>query len=113
MLSAKLNIPAKLRQSSVTLGPQAPVAERPCAPACIDGRRAMAPDAQSTHSPLVTKLETIMNLTDEERQTLAEMPMHVRDLREDQDIVREGDRPSQSCLLIEGFAYRYQALGDG
>jgi CRP-like cAMP-binding protein len=27
--------------------------------------------------------------------------------------VREGDRPSRSCLLIEGFACRYSMTGDG
>ena len=53
------------------------------------------------------KLESIFPLTRAEEQALSELPMHVRDLRQDQDIVREGDRPSQCCLLIEGFAYRY------
>jgi CRP-like cAMP-binding protein len=73
----------------------------------------MAATVPANVLPLVRKLQSIFSLTTEESQALAELPMHVRDLREDQDIVREGDRPSQCCLLIEGFAYRYQALGDG
>src|SRR5215204_6510508 len=39
--------------------------------------------------------------------------MQVMDLRADQDIVREGDRPSLSCLLLEGFACTYKMTGDG
>lgn len=62
---------------------------------------------------LARKLESIFPLTQAEEQALAGLPMHVRDLGEDQDIVRVGDRPSQCCLLIEGFAYRYQAMDDG
>ncbi len=41
------------------------------------------------------------------------LPMQAQDLRADQDIVREGDRPSRSCLLIEGFACRYSVTGAG
>jgi CRP-like cAMP-binding protein len=39
--------------------------------------------------------------------------MQKRTLRAGQDIVREGDRPSQCCLLLEGFAYRYKLLEEG
>src|SRR4051812_46600177 len=73
----------------------------------------MASDAIANVSPLIRKLESIFRLTAEEEQALLAIPMHVRDLADDQDIVREGDRPSQCCMIIEGFAYRYQAVGDG
>lgn len=72
----------------------------------------MASDSP-TLLPLVRKLETIFRLTPEEEQAILAMPMHVREVADDQDIVREGDRPSQCCLILEGFAYRYQAMGDG
>jgi CRP-like cAMP-binding protein len=36
-----------------------------------------------------------------------------RDFKEDQDIVRDGDRPSQCCLVVEGFLCRYKTLPDG
>jgi CRP-like cAMP-binding protein len=35
----------------------------------------------------------------------------VRKLGPDQDIVRDGDRPSQSCLLLEGLLCRYKLAG--
>src|SRR5690606_13153704 len=30
-----------------------------------------------------------------------------------EDIVREGDRPKDSCLLLDGFAARYKMMADG
>jgi CRP-like cAMP-binding protein len=39
--------------------------------------------------------------------------MQIMDLGADQDIVREGDRPTRSCLLLEGFACTYKVTGDG
>ena len=68
--------------------------------------------ASSTH-PLVLKLESITDLTPEETQALLDLPMRVQDVREDQDLVREGDRPSQCCLLLEGFAARYKFTNTG
>ncbi|WP_369010740.1 cyclic nucleotide-binding domain-containing protein, partial [Methylobacterium frigidaeris] len=35
------------------------------------------------------------------------------ELSSHQDIVREKDRPSQCCLLLEGWACRYQVLSGG
>jgi CRP-like cAMP-binding protein len=34
-------------------------------------------------------------------------------IKADQDIVREGDRPSRSCLLLSGFACTYKMTKDG
>jgi CRP-like cAMP-binding protein len=71
-------------------------------------------DALHPHShSLIRKMESIVTLSDEERAALLRLPMQVQDLRADQDIVREGDRPSRSCLLIEGFACRYETTADG
>jgi CRP-like cAMP-binding protein len=63
--------------------------------------------------PLIAKLESIFTLSDEERQALAALPLPIQGLRADQDIVRQGDRPSRSCLLLEGFACRYSMTDDG
>jgi CRP-like cAMP-binding protein len=63
--------------------------------------------------PLVLKLESITDLTPQERQALESLPMRVQEVRADQDLVREGDKPSQCCLLIEGFACRYKLTHKG
>jgi len=58
-------------------------------------------------------LEDIAPLSDDEKQALLNVPMHIREVGADPDIVREGDRPSQCCLLLEGFAQRFKIVGDG
>ncbi len=73
----------------------------------------MASNESDTLLPLVRKLQSIVGLTEGEKRGILELPVHVREIRQDQDIMREGDRPTQCCLLIEGFIYRYQAMGDG
>ncbi len=39
--------------------------------------------------------------------------MQVTAIGENQDIVRAGDQPSRSCLLLSGFACVYKLTGDG
>jgi len=72
----------------------------------------MLDDTGPGASPLVRKLVSVYPLTDAERQRVAELPLQVRELRADQDIVREGDRPSRSCLILEGFTLRYKLVGE-
>ena len=67
----------------------------------------------SNSHPLIRKLESIFTLTDEERDALVSLPMQVADLKADQDVVREGDRPSRSFVLLEGFACTYKVTGEG
>jgi CRP-like cAMP-binding protein len=62
---------------------------------------------------LIRKLESIVTLSDDEKGALASLPMQVTEIRADQDIVREGDRPSRSCLLLEGFTCTYKVTGEG
>ena len=64
--------------------------------------------------PLIRKFESQgLRLTDEELTSLLDMPMHVETLRADQDIVREGDRPTRSCLVLEGYAAMYKVTPTG
>jgi CRP-like cAMP-binding protein len=62
---------------------------------------------------LIRKLESITSLSEDERQAIRNLPLTLREFRADQDIVREGDRPWQCCLVLEGFLYRYKVLPDG
>jgi CRP-like cAMP-binding protein len=66
-----------------------------------------------TTALLIRKLESIFTLTDDERQALETLPIQVMILKENQDIVRQGDCPSRSCLLLSGFACTYKITGDG
>ena len=67
---------------------------------------------QSDHNPLIRKLESIFTLNDDERQALSSLPMQVLALKENQDVVREGDRPSRSCLILSGFVCVYKITGE-
>jgi CRP-like cAMP-binding protein len=49
----------------------------------------------------------------EERRILDDMFSRQRLVDAKQDIVREGDQPTESCMLLSGFAARYHLLADG
>ncbi|WP_245516574.1 Crp/Fnr family transcriptional regulator [Methylobacterium segetis] len=62
---------------------------------------------------LVRRLESITHLSDEERQAILSLPVKARVLKANQDIVRDGDKPSQCCLILDGWACRYKLIGEG
>jgi CRP-like cAMP-binding protein len=64
-------------------------------------------------NPLIRRLESITSLSEDEKKAILALPARVADRRADADLVREGDRPSQCCLLVEGFLCRYKNLVDG
>jgi CRP-like cAMP-binding protein len=64
-------------------------------------------------SPLVRKLEAEVRLSDKEKQALLNLPMQVTTIKADQDILREGDRPSRCFAMLEGFACSYKISGLG
>jgi CRP-like cAMP-binding protein len=64
-------------------------------------------------SLLIRKFEQRGRLSDEEKRALEGAVARTRDVRPDEDIVREGDRPSECTLLLEGFAGSYRVLGTG
>jgi CRP-like cAMP-binding protein len=63
--------------------------------------------------PLVQKLTSIATLSNEEEEAIRTLPLTVKEIRADQDVVRDGDRPTQSCVVVEGFLCRYKQLPDG
>jgi CRP-like cAMP-binding protein len=65
------------------------------------------------HQRLIRKLETIADLTAGEKQAVSLLPLEIRSLAADSDIVSEGEVPSHCCLIIEGFACRYKVLNEG
>jgi CRP-like cAMP-binding protein len=67
----------------------------------------------SNTEPLIRKLKSIGELPDEDREALASLPVQVRSLEADEDVVREGDVPSVCCLLLDGFMHRYKVLPNG
>jgi CRP-like cAMP-binding protein len=64
-------------------------------------------------SLLIRKLEQRDTLSDEEKRALEGTVGRTREVQADEDIVREGDRPSDSTLVLEGFVARYKLLQNG
>ena len=63
--------------------------------------------------PLIRKLESIAPVSSDERQAIIALPITVRNLKAHADIIRDQDRPSQCCAILEGFACRYKLLPAG
>lgn len=61
----------------------------------------------------LSKLDSIHALDDDDRSAINRLPLQIVDLRADQDIVREGDRPSRSCFFLSGLACWYKVTGEG
>ncbi|MBP1178052.1 Crp/Fnr family transcriptional regulator [Methylobacterium sp. PvR107] len=72
----------------------------------------LAPDLHAT-TLLIRKLENIATLTDEQRQALESLPVRTHVLNTRQDIVRDGDKPTHCCLVLDGWACRYKLLNQG
>lgn len=64
--------------------------------------------------PLVRKLEHFIKLSPEDKRRLeAATSARVRELGAGEDIIQEGEKPTQLNLLLQGFACRYKVLEDG
>lgn len=62
---------------------------------------------------LIRKLEQRDRLDADEKRILRNMVVRIKEFRADEDMVREGARPTDSTLLLEGFAARYKDLPNG
>jgi CRP-like cAMP-binding protein len=62
---------------------------------------------------LVRKLEQFTPLSEAEKWVLQSAPARVQHVASHNDLVAEGDCPSDISLISEGFACRYKLLGDG
>ena len=59
------------------------------------------------------KLDSIAELSEADVAAIRALPLRVREFAADQDIVREGDRPAECALVMEGFVFRHKLVIDG
>ncbi|SFM93555.1 Crp/Fnr family transcriptional regulator [Methylobacterium pseudosasicola] len=71
-----------------------------------------APDNHAMNC-LIRKLESIAPLSDRSRQAIESLPVRIHKLDARRDIVRDGDKPTHCCLIIDGWACRYKLLSQG
>jgi CRP-like cAMP-binding protein len=74
---------------------------------------ALNPDRDNISGNLIKRLRTTTALDEEDVHAIRSLPVTVRHYRPDQPIVREGDRPSECCLLMEGFCVRAKTTSEG
>lgn len=68
---------------------------------------------KAIHTPLLAKLETRAPLSEEDRIDLNSLYADARDIGARRNVIREGDRPENVHLIVEGWAARYKLLPDG
>ncbi|MCE8016264.1 Crp/Fnr family transcriptional regulator [Halomonas sp. MCCC 1A17488] len=63
---------------------------------------------------LIRKWESVFSLSEEETQAIRDLPVHTMVFESNQDIVRIGDCPLHSFLVLKGFAssYKLTTVGD-
>ena len=62
---------------------------------------------------LARKLAQLAPLSADERAAVMALPVTVKDFGADEDVVREGDIPTECAILLGGFACRYKILASG
>ena len=67
----------------------------------------------NTLTPMVTKLQMWTRLDDADRDAVLALPHRIRALRAHEFIVRDGDEPRHSCLILSGYAIRHKLTGSG
>jgi CRP-like cAMP-binding protein len=55
----------------------------------------------------------MVSLTEDERAAIERLPMQIADIGADQEIVREGDKPTRCFAVLEGFAMTFKVTGPG
>src|SRR4051794_5233483 len=63
--------------------------------------------------PLITRLRAIGALEDAEIDVLLSLPYSIRDSKPGWEIAREGDSPSQCCLVLDGTFCRFKMAAEG
>jgi CRP-like cAMP-binding protein len=64
-------------------------------------------------APLLRKLEYSGPLSESDRKAVLSLPFTLKTIEPHGYIVREGDKPTHSCLLRSGFVYRHKIVADG
>ena len=64
-------------------------------------------------APMLRKLSRWSVLDKQDQQAILALPHETRTIGKGNYIVRDGDQPTRSCVLLSGFAYRHKLVGNG
>jgi len=62
---------------------------------------------------MIRKLRNNTNLDADDIEAIRALPVNIKQLPANTVIVREGDKPAQSCLMIEGYSVRSKTTDEG
>ena len=71
------------------------------------------PPVEPALQPMARKLRQYCPLGEDDAAAVLALPHRVLKFRPQEYIVREGDRPQHSCLVLSGFAFRHKVAGNG
>jgi CRP-like cAMP-binding protein len=60
------------------------------------------------HERLLQRLALLGRLNEKEEADLGDLPLRVRDYAKGSDLVRQGQEPTECCLILRGLACRYK-----
>lgn len=69
--------------------------------------------ASESHDRLVQRLGALGVLSEAEQGALHALPFRVRDFARGADIVEQGQRPTESCIILHGLVCRYKLVAGG
>src|SRR3954466_14933811 len=76
-------------------------------------RRSVAMRFQSPFGSLIKRLQRTNILLPDDLRAIENLSFHPREYKPGTEIVREGDKPTQCCLVVEGCLNRFNVLADG
>src|SRR5690348_7579483 len=62
---------------------------------------------------LIRRLRTSAGISEEDIQEIRSLPIIVKDYAAERHVVRDGERATECCLIIEGFCIRSKTIADG
>jgi CRP-like cAMP-binding protein len=71
------------------------------------------PHSDLTLRPLVRKLSQWAPLNAADESAILALPYTRRRVEPGHYVIRQGDRPGETCLLLSGFVYRQKVVGNG
>lgn len=70
-------------------------------------------DREFVSDALVHRLRTTSAISEDDVQAIRALPISIRIYRADQPIVRDGEQPTECCLIAEGFCIRSKTIANG
>ena len=71
------------------------------------------PPPSAEHGRLISKLASIAELDDADRQAISGLPLRTRSVEAGVDLIAEGAAPTECCFVVEGLVSRYSITANG